>query len=1180
VASFSLFVATTVADTASITNFSAALTTNGVTVQFSLANASNAVPYNLYGANSLTQKFWTYLGPIFASNTYTFSNQMFSSSWYRLSGPPVTMVVAWGDDYYNEADVPPGLTNVIAVASGYEHNLALQSEGTLVSWGYTNATANWVPTNLPRVKAIAAGWYYNVALLQDGTVTNWGPSSADLYDLTAMPAGLTNVTAIAASAQHSMALRADGKVLSWGKNNSGETNVPTDLTNVVAIAAGGMHSLAVKADGTVVAWGDNGYGQSNVPSGLSNVTAVAAGWVHSLALKGDGTVVAWGDDSYGQSIVPPGLSNVISIAAGSYSSAPGYSLALQKDGTVVAWGSSPVMEMPSGMDGVVGISAGAYHAAAIRYARLAPVIIHQPAIQYQITGQPATFTIGPETYGVPTYQWQAGGTNIPGATNSSLTLSSVGAAQQQYYSVIISDTNGSIVSTSAAFVLVTAPAIISLSQASNQYVADGNNWTLSVGATAPGQEKFPISYQWQFNGTNIAAATASSYTLTANTAAAGAYSVIVSNAAGATNATWQIGLLVPGSVTAWGDNGSGPASTPLLTNVLAVAAGRAHSLALREDGTVVGWGDNAYGQTNTSGLANVAAIAAGDDHGLGLKTDGTVVGWGRTNFAQTSVPANLTNAVAISSGGYQSLALKKDGTVVQWGQTFAPVPPNMTNVAAIASGTNFHLALLSNSTVVAWGGNSSGQTQVPSGLTSVVAIAAGGAQALALRSDGTVTNWGATVGSIPSGLTNAMAVAAGYAHAAALRNDGSVVTWGDNSKGQTNLGAALSQVKSIAAGGNHTLAAIFSPLVQYPVDVTKDLLLVYNSSSTNSIVVKDYYLGHRPLAGGANVLGFACFTNEQVDLVTFSSQIAAPVLQWFTNNPTKHPLYLILFPDIPIGVHFSLTANSNDCPTGYCPYASVAYAVKTNVPGIQPFITSINMGFWDLTNDCIAYINKLATIGASNSPGQLILSASAGGYGNTNYVLDDIRHGTGYTGPPIDYDWTSSGWRVSDATNALLAAGVSPAAILFFDGLETLSNGVSYDHIHPTGMTNLAGHITWGSHSSLANDYARNGTNVWGGASGWWIIETFDSFNGWRWPGQGNFTQFFSDIAFGGSTYTHYENTPVGAVTHTDDPDITGVEDAAHYFGLWASGKVFAICAWHARNSTCFQAVGDPLVRR
>ena len=145
------------------------------------------------------------------------------------------------------------------------------------------------------------------------------------------------------------------------------------------------------------------------------------------------------------------------------------------------------------------------------------------------------------------------------------------------------------------------------------------------------------------------------------------------------------------------------------------------------------------------------------------------------------------------------------------------------------------MALLSNSTVVSWGDNASGQTSVPSGLTNVVAIAAGGAQALALRSDGTVTNWGATVGSVPTALTNAMGIAAGYAHAAALRNDSTVVTWGDNSNGQINLGLGLPQVKSIAAGGNHTLAAIFSPLVQYPVDVTKDLLLIYNSSSTNSM---------------------------------------------------------------------------------------------------------------------------------------------------------------------------------------------------------------------------------------------------------------------------------------------------------------------------------------------------------
>ncbi len=1148
-----------------------------MTVQFFLSNASNNVPYNLYQASSLTQQLWTYLGPVFASNTCTFSNQPNTASWYRLSGPPVTMVVAWGGDLYGQTEVPFPMTNVVAVAAGLRHNLALRSQETLTNWGSPGFDANVVPANLPLVKAIAAGWYHNVALLQDGTVTNWGRSTTSPYDLTAMPAGLTNVTAIAASSQHSMTLSADGMVLSWGSNGSGQTNVPADLSNVVAIAAGGMHSLAVKTDGTVVAWGDDSHRQSSVPSGLSNVTTVAAGWVHSLALKSDGTVVAWGDNSYGQSSVPSGLSNIIAIAAGSYSSAPGYSLALQKDGTVVGWGSGPVMEMPSGMDGVIAISAGAYHAVAIRYGRLAPVIIHEPEIQYQIAGQSASFTIAPQAYGVPTYQWQVGGTNISGATNSSLTLTNAGAAQQGNYSVIVSDTNGSIVSTSAAFVLVTPPVITALSQASNQYVLDGNNWTLSVKATAPGQEKFPIGYQWKLKGNNIARATASNYTLTAGALAAGTYSVVVSNAAGATNATWQIGVLEPGSVIAWGANGSGQAIAPQLTNVLALAAGRAHSLALREDGTIVGWGDNSYGQTNPSGLTNIAAIAAGDDHGLALKTDCTVVGWGRTNFAQTTVPAGLTNAVAISAGGNQSLALMQDGTVVQWGQTFAPIPPIVTNVAAIASGTNFHLVLESNSTVVAWGDNANGQTNVPSGLTNVVAVAAGGAQALALRSDGTVTNWGATVGSIPSGLTNVMGIAAGYAHAAALRNDSTVVTWGDNSNGQTDFGPGLPQVKSIAAGGNHTLAAIFSPLVQYPVDVTKDLLLIYNSTSTNSIVVKDYYLAHRPLVGSANTLGVSCTTNEGIDTNGFASLIAQPLSQWLAINPTKHPQYIVLFPDLPSGVHYSVTKNSTNCPTGYCPYASLAYALSTYMPGIQPFITSINMGFLDLTNDCIHYIDKLARFGTN---GQLIISASAAGYGNTNYVLDDIRHGTGYTGPPTDYDWSGLGWMVSDATNALLAAGVAPSAILFFDGLETLTNGVAYNLIHPTGMSNVAGHITWGSHSSLANEYSRNGTNVWGGESSWWIIETFDSFSGWRWPGQGNFTQWFFSNAYGGSTYTDYENTPVGAVTHTDDPYILGVEDASRYFGLWASGKNFAICAWYARKTPYFQAVGDPLVRR
>jgi alpha-tubulin suppressor-like RCC1 family protein len=66
-----------------------------------------------------------------------------------------------------------------------------------------------------------------------------------------------------------------------------------------------------------------------------------------------------------------------------------------------------------------------------------------------------------------------------------------------------------------------------------------------------------------------------------------------------------------------------------LTGVVAIAAGGAHSLALKSDGTVVAWGSNFSGQMRVpSGLSGVVAIAAGDAHSLALKSDGTVVAWG------------------------------------------------------------------------------------------------------------------------------------------------------------------------------------------------------------------------------------------------------------------------------------------------------------------------------------------------------------------------------------------------------------------------------------------------------------------------------------------------------------------------------------------------------------------------
>jgi hypothetical protein len=98
-----------------------------------------------------------------------------------------------------------------------------------------------------------------------------------------------------------------------------------------------------------------------------------------------------------------------------------------------------------------------------------------------------------------------------------------------------------------------------------------------------------------------------------------------------------------------------------LTNVVAIAAGALHSLALKADGSIVGWGRSLSGQTNPpAGLSNVIAIVAGAYQSLALRSDGSVVAWGANGFGETNVPVSLSNVVAISGGYGYTLAITID----------------------------------------------------------------------------------------------------------------------------------------------------------------------------------------------------------------------------------------------------------------------------------------------------------------------------------------------------------------------------------------------------------------------------------------------------------------------------------------------------------------------------------------
>lgn len=100
------------------------------------------------------------------------------------------------------------------------------------------------------------------------------------------------------------------------------------------------------------------------------------------------------------------------------------------------------------------------------------------------------------------------------------------------------------------------------------------------------------------------------------------------------------------------------------------------------------------------GLANVVAIAAGKNHMLALKSDGTVVAWGLNTSGECNVPAGLANVVAISGGFHYSIALKADGTIIDWGSGANSLPADQNNsITKIAAFDKGFLGQKSDGTV-------------------------------------------------------------------------------------------------------------------------------------------------------------------------------------------------------------------------------------------------------------------------------------------------------------------------------------------------------------------------------------------------------------------------------------------------------------------------------------------------
>ncbi len=178
----------------------------------------------------------------------------------------------------------------------------------------------------------------------------------------------------------------------------------------------------------------------------------------------------------------------------------------------------------------------------------APLITTHPASRTVTAGQSATFTVTAVSTIAVTYQWLKNGLPLAGATAATYTIASTTAADAGSYSVRVANSAGTVLSNAgfltvltsasggaAAPVIVTAPGDIG--------VVTGSAFTLAVTATGSA----PLAYQWRKDGANLPGVTAASFTVAAADAShAGAYTVVVSNAAGSATsapATVTVGSL-------------------------------------------------------------------------------------------------------------------------------------------------------------------------------------------------------------------------------------------------------------------------------------------------------------------------------------------------------------------------------------------------------------------------------------------------------------------------------------------------------------------------------------------------------------------------------------------------------------------------------------------------------------
>jgi hypothetical protein len=313
------------------------------------------------------------------------------------------------------------------------------------------------------------------------------------------------------------------------------------------------------------------------------------------------------------------------------------------------------------------------------------------------SGQTAQWSVWVDGSPPFVYQWLKDGTNLAGATSATLTITNAQASDAGNYSLQVTNTEGSLLSTNALLTVLQSSAPIITGQPCSLNVAAGASPVLAIQASgAP-----TLQYQWLRNGTNLAGATRSSLSFSNIIPAdAGVYSAKVANFLGSAQSQSALVRVLPplSALGYWFQDVNGLA----VTNGLAYLAQGNDGLGVLDvtdpaNPVMIG-GYHTAGQALTVRLAGNLAFVAEGFSGLEILSitnpaHPVRLGAYTTNSAQDLCVVGGLAYIAAGNGGLQ---------VVDVSNPAQPLPLGglVTNMSAVSVRVVGNLAYVACPTVI------------------------------------------------------------------------------------------------------------------------------------------------------------------------------------------------------------------------------------------------------------------------------------------------------------------------------------------------------------------------------------------------------------------------------------------------------------------------------------------------